>query len=159
MASIAWHAGTINKLKQKHAMFDSLKIQVYPEVNGVVTMNGEPVEGALVKFVYNYNDKDKVIETTTDKSGKFHFSEKYERTLRMVFGLETAIHQNITIIYNYATYVAWRTIKYAHGEDTALSNKLTSLNCELTNEEKRQLIDPTSPIKDGIYSLARWDNQ
>ena len=156
---MAYQAGTINKLIQKYAMFDSLKIQVYPEVNGVVTMNGEPVEGALVKLVYNYNDKENTIETTSDKNGRFHFTEINIHTLRLLLPLETSIDQKITINYNHATYLAWQTTKYALKDDPAISKKLSSLNCELTNEEKRQLIDPASPIKHGVYSVARWDNQ
>jgi len=139
-------------------MFDSLKIQVFPEVNGVVTMNSEPVEGALVKLVYNYNHKDNVIETKTDESGEFHFNEKYVHTLRLLLPFETSIDQQIIINYNHNTYVAWRTTKFAHGNDTAISRKLSFLNCELTNEEKRQLINPASPVKTSVYSLARWKN-
>jgi len=139
-------------------MFDSLKIQAFPEVNGVVTMNGEPVEGALVKLVYNYNHKDKFIETTTDKSGKFHFSEKYTHTLRLLLPFQTSIDQQIIINYNHNTYIAWRTTKFSHGNDTAISKILSSLICELTSEADYQVIDPTSPSKYTAYSLARWTN-
>jgi len=139
-------------------MFDFLKIQVFPEVNGTVTMNGQAVKGASVKLVYDYNDKENTIETVTGENGEFHFNEKYIHTVRLILPFETSIHQQITIYYNHNTYIAWRTTKYAHKEDPAISKKLSSLNCELTNEEKRHLINPASPVKHGAYSVARWKN-
>ena len=136
-------------------MFDSLKIQVFPEVNGVVTMNGEPVEGALIKLVYDYNDKENIIETHTKNNGEFHFPEKNIHTLLKFLPMEIHVYQQIIISHNNNDYIAWRASKHKHGTDNDISKKLNFLNCELTNEEIEQFFG--DGYRENLtYGLARW---
>jgi len=136
-------------------MFDFLKIQVFPEVNGVVTMNDQPVEGASVKLLYDYNDKKNIMKTVTKKDGGFHFPEKNILTLLKLLPFEIHVHQQIFINYNHVEYTAWSASKHKHGIDTEISKKLNHLNCELTNEEINQFFD-SNHRKYITYGLARW---
>ncbi len=54
--------------------FNLFIIHVFSDVSGIVTFQGEPVEGAkIIRTADHQNDKVYTDTTTTDKDGKFSF--------------------------------------------------------------------------------------
>jgi len=138
-------------------MFNILKFQIYPEVNGIVTMNGEPVEGAVVKRFHDFRDKEKTCEYITKKDGEFHFPETNGYSLWGLTPFENRTHQIITINFNHAEYTAWRLSKSSRDDDPALSKILSMLCCELTNEEVHKSIDRGNYLTASSFGLAHWN--
>ena len=137
-------------------MPNPLKFQIYPEVNGIVTMNGEPVEGAEVTMSYIFRGKQGSTICKTDRNGVFTFKEKTIYSLASILLLQSVISQKLSIKYNHIEYSAWNVIKYNPSDDPKLTKLLTNLTCELTNPETKQKIDPESVNPMIVRGIARW---
>jgi len=146
------------------AFFDFMKINVFSDVDGIVTLNGEPVSGATVKQYaeVEFNSNKFNREVVTDSQGRFHFDAIYARTMNTFLSSANMVSQLITIHYEGRSYDAWRKVKgnYDYGgelnnikdivgerdEMKVFSNKLSSaqggekiiplnFTCELTDDD------------------------
>lgn len=73
---------------------------MFTQVEGVVLLNGQPVQGAEVISSYDWSAKDekKSNAVTTDKNGLFSFPEWTSQSfLSLVFPIEPVVDQTIII--------------------------------------------------------------
>lgn len=117
-------------------LFDFMKICLFSEVKGVVTLEGKPVAGAEIVRTAEINDKVHTDKTVTDESGKFHFEAMYTHSMnKIIFIIEPVIPQTMTIIHNDEEYLGWRTSKRDYHENAELDDgKKIRLTCEIADE-------------------------
>lgn len=136
-------------------LFDFFTIYVFSDLQGIVTMKGEPVVGAQVTRVANH-EEDKVYtdSTTTDAQANFSFDAMSTFSLRpIMLG---------TIIQQYGQdYVAWKAIKkynHRYGElydDEVVKPKKPNLMCELTDHEDDRKIIKMTYRQVSVYGLCK----
>ena len=136
------------------------EVHLSPEVNGVGTINGTPVEGAQVVRTLDY-DQAYREEEVTDKNGHFSFPEKNIRSNRPNKMLdETRVRQIVTVNYEGTSYLLWYHTPGGITERTAVSQRLGSLHCDLMTPEKELLFrnheKPDFPH--AAFSICRWDD-
>ena len=118
------------------SMFDAFKVYLFSEVNGVVTLEGQPVVGAEVIRSANYGKAytDKAI---TDKEGKFFFSEMTTSKISALLPGQHVIDQSIIIRNQNKEFKAWELTRVGSGPNAELGIDLNLL-CELGNEYAKQ---------------------
>ena len=125
-------------------MFDFLKIYLFSEVNGVVLLNGKPVQGAELIRTAAPGSKSYTDKAMTDAEGRFHFDAMVVHTLRTLIPGEAVIRQTISIRFQGKDYLGWKSTKRDianHGELNLLDPRkslpiqLFRVECELTNED------------------------
>jgi len=118
------------------SMFDAFKVYLFSEVNGLVTLDGQPVEGADVIRSANYGEiySDR---TTTDKDGKFFLGEMTTSKLSALLPGQHVIDQSILIRNHDKEFKAWELTRVGSGPNAELDIKL-NLHCELNNEHIKQ---------------------
>ncbi|WP_102794751.1 DUF6795 domain-containing protein [Bowmanella denitrificans] len=124
---------------------------MFTEVEGVVLLNGKPVEGAEVTSSYDWSVKDEKKSKTviTDSHGTFHFKEwKSQSVLSLVFPIQPVISQKITINYSGQEYTAWRNIKSTYGTGDEVGKSPIRIECELNSEFKEQ-------ESNGFYGICK----
>ncbi len=134
-------------------LFDMFKITIFSEFKGVVTNNGKPVEGLVLKQTADHDtDKVYVNTVTTDKEGKFRFKRINKWSLRPLM-FDTRIHQTITVQTSDGERVVWETNKrnnFPRGEivlDDKKSSKPIYCRVELSGDDQiRHLINESSNI-------------
>jgi len=106
------------------ALFDFMKINVFSDVDGIVTLNGEPVSGATVKQYaeVEFNSNKFNREVVTDSQGRFHFDAIYARTMNTFLPSANSVIQKITIEYSGKQYQAWKSIKNNYDYDGELND-------------------------------------
>lgn len=140
---------------------DFMKIYIFSEVDGVVLMEGKPVNGAKVVRTADFKDKIYTDTVVTDKSGRFHFNDISTFSMRLS---ETSILQKMVIFYQENEYLAWELLKrndnhYGELNDPEAPEKTIrklNLTCELTeNQNKKQVVNFKFGNKT-VYGLCRW---
>lgn len=134
-------------------LLDMFKITIFSEFKGVVTNNGKPVEGLVLKRTADH-DTDKVYTdtATTDKDGQFRFKRITKWSLRPLM-FDTRIHQTITVQTSDGECVVWQTLKlnnFPRGE-IALDNEKSSkpIHCRVElngDDQKDHYINESSNI-------------
>jgi Domain of unknown function (DUF6795) len=155
---------TLNSIQQVQAMgiLDFFTIHVFSDVTGVVTLNGEPVEGAeIIRTADHAHDKLYKDATVTDENGYFALKDISTFSLRPIM-LPTVIDQKIYIKYKGMEYLAWDLLKrtnHIYGElnDKDVPNpKKLELKCELTDDQQKET-RVTLEFGDKIITgLCRW---
>jgi len=125
------------------AFFDSMKVNLFSDMKGVVTLNGEPVAGAVVKRLAK-PEKSYWDETITDAQGNFSFDVMKMHTLWKLLPGQVTILQKVTIEYQGQEYLAWK-MGGANGRYKGELNEIDVLGsggeididliCELTAKE------------------------
>ena len=110
-----------------------LKSCVFSEVEAVLTLNGEAVEGARIVRKGNWQSE-KPDETITDTNGKFRFPAVYERNFIRLLASEFAVSQSLTVHYQGKEFVFWVNSKREVEENSELAGKDLRFRCELTND-------------------------
>jgi|GEM_PF-1828123 len=151
------------------SLFDFMKICVFSDVRGVVTLNGEVISGASItreaKVVFN--GKEYVDTATTDKNGEFSFPVLNASSVNTVLPSAKLVNQNISISYEGKTYTAWQMVKqnYQYGGElnsytgSKLPADATPLDivCELSNDDKvRKAGNHRYTVLTGI---CRWQGE
>ena len=130
-------------------LFDFVKICLFSEVNGVVTLNGKPVPDVEVvrtmRMGHNniYTDK-----TTTDNQGHYRFAARFTHSIRKIAPVEPLIFQRMVFVYQSKEYLGWETDKRNYQINGELDVAI-NLVCELTNES-RVRVGPRHRGIDGI---------
>jgi len=144
--------------------FDLLTIHVFSNVSGIVTFQGEPVDGAkIIRTADHEHDKVYTDTTTTDKDGQFSFKGISTFTLRPIMMMGTIIRQKIMIKYQGMEYLAWRTLKrnnYKYGElndEDAESPVNFHLLCELTNPQDERKVVQFKIFRQSVRGLCKWE--
>ena len=139
------------------AWFKKTEVELSPEINGTVTLNGNPVTGATVHRLLTYSDKKFNDSTTTDENGRFQFPVKVVK-LKVSSMFDTAVTQKLVVDYESRQTEIWtaanlNTLKY-----DSIYQLLSSMHCELTSPEMRleiPLRNPQSPPL-GVVSLCTF---
>lgn len=113
------------------------KLVLFSEVEGVVTMNGAPVEGAEItqQAIYSDTDFKPKFETTTDTDGRFRFDAvtKSAGLARLSFDQFSTL-QILMIKVDGKEYEAWRHTKFSPDPGTETKGGPFKLVCELTDD-------------------------
>ena len=127
------------------------KVCLFSKISGIVTMHGEPVEGAKLLRKADWNGI-KTDEAITDVTGHFDFPALFERTITKYLPQEFVVSQEIIIHYNGKAYVIWSGVKRQKEENSESRGKSLIVECELTNERKLITVNRNS-----IFTICTWD--
>ncbi|MBT1063889.1 hypothetical protein KJY73_09915 [Bowmanella sp. Y26] len=132
---------------------------MFTEVEGVVLLNGEPVEGAEVISSYDWSNKDerKSKKLLTDSYGKFSFPEwSSKQFLSSILPMEPVIRQEIIIEYKGERYTAWAFNKHSYGRGDETGKSPIKLVCDLAMEFKRH---PLEGVSDKYYGICKLQEE
>ncbi len=106
------------------ALFDFLKICVFTDVSGMVTLDGNPVEGAKIMQAakVSFNNDEFFGEAITNENGEFRFPAIYAKTINRFLPSANAVSQLITIEYQGNVYQAWQSVKPNYDYDGELND-------------------------------------
>lgn len=90
-------------------LFESMTVNLFSEMQGVVTFHGEPVAGARITRLAIPASKEYVDSTETDASGRFSFERMTTRSFLKLLPGDDSVFQKIVIHYKGEEYVAWET--------------------------------------------------
>lgn len=134
------------------------EVHLSPEVKGVVTLNGTPVEGAGVVKTLDF-DQEYRDEQITDKDGRFAFPEKNIRSERPNTMLdETRVRQIVTVTYKGQKYLLWYATPGTIHRRAAVTRKLSLMYGELTSPETEQGFENVEKpqFPHSAFSVCRW---
>lgn len=139
--------------------FKKTELELSPEVNGTVTLNGKPIAGAKVLRLLTYSDKKFNDSATTDEQGRFQLPVKAVK-LKVSSMFDTAVTQKLVVDYESRQTEIWvasnlNTLKY-----DSIYQLLSSMKCELTSPDMRLEIpmrNPQSPPL-GVVSLCSFEH-
>jgi len=120
-------------------LFDFMKVCLFSEVNGVVTLQGKPVAGAKIVRTAKINDTPYTDSTVTDKSGKFYFEARFTSSINKIVPVEPRIPQKLVIEHDGQEHTAWEMSKRNYDLDGELGKPI-NISCEITNKEVKQEI-------------------
>lgn len=137
--------------------FKKTEVELSPEINGTITLNGKPATGATVLRLLTYSDKKFNDSTTTDENGHFRFPVKVVK-LKVSSMFDTAVTQKLVVDYESRQTEIWtaanlNTLKY-----DSIYQLLSCMHCELTSPEMRLEIpmrNPQSPPL-GVVSMCAF---
>lgn len=133
-------------------------VHLSPEVNGVVMLDGNPAKGARVVRTLDY-DQEYQEETLTNEGGAFYFPEKTIQSSRPGKLLdETRVRQIVTVTYQGEKYLLWYATPGTIHWRTGITNRLSSMRCELTNPEVEQGFENVEKPRfpHSTFSVCRW---
>ncbi|MCI0506530.1 MAG: carboxypeptidase-like regulatory domain-containing protein [Gammaproteobacteria bacterium] len=121
-------------------LFDFMKVCLFSEVNGVVTLEGKPVAGAEIVRTAKFSDTEHTDKAVTDADGKFHFDAMYTYSInKALMIIEPVFHQKMMINYQAKEYRGWKTVKRSYDENTEVGEgKQIILTCELTDDDLKK---------------------
>lgn len=90
-------------------IFDSMTVNLFSEMKGVVTLHGKPVAGAVVTRTANPSGKEYIDSTKTDSSGRFSFERATTKSFLKLLPGDDSVFQKVLINYDGIEYVAWET--------------------------------------------------
>jgi len=132
-------------------LFDFMKVCLFSEVGGVVTLAGKPVAGVELVRTAKFDDKDYTDKTTTDAQGKFHFDPVFSTSL---LKWDPSIFQTIILHYQGKEYIGWKLMRTNYELNGELDDNklLTNMLCELSIEptKKDQL------VRRPVNGICKW---
>ncbi|MBZ9611610.1 carboxypeptidase-like regulatory domain-containing protein [Rheinheimera maricola] len=139
--------------------FKKTEVELSPEVNGTVTLNGKPISGAKVLRYLTYSDKKFNDSATTDEQGHFQLPVKAVK-VKVSSMFDTAVTQNLVVDHANKQTEIWtagttNTLNY-----DSIRKLLSSMKCELTSPEMRLEIprgNPQSPPL-GVASICSFEH-
>lgn len=133
-------------------------VQLFPEVQGRVTMNGKALEGVTVFREATYDHMESQ-ETRTGPDGRFSFPEWniQSRTPGKPF-VEDRMRQVVAVEHETGDYLLWHYVTGRVEGEKVVAEKLSSLNCDLSDEE---IIHHFPSVEDpsfthDVSSICRW---
>ena len=125
---------------------DFLNVCLFSEINGVVTLGGNPVAGAELVRTAKNGEKVYTDRTKTDENGRFQFSAMYTHSVYKIAPVEPFITQKIKILTGGNEYLAWELDKrnydlngeLRHYHSNGEVNLELNIRCELGTERRRQ---------------------
>ena len=137
---------------QAMSIFDAGKVCTFSSVRATVTYEGEPVKGAKVTRLTDWNTPSTDM-TTTNENGYFELPSLYERSIsRVVLPIQFAVSQVITVEYNGQSNEIWVNTKMKPEENSELGGIPINLKCELSNEMKTYRV--SGPI---LGTICTWE--
>ena len=146
------------------AFFDSMKVNLFSEMKGVVTLEGKPVSGAsITRTAIPSNDKEYTDSAQTDDAGHFSFGAMETHMFLKLLPSDSSIHQKIVINYAGQQYLAWKILAASDRPNGELNERdvigtdqeiFIDLVCELTASETAKAGAYTS----AVFGLCTWPN-
>jgi hypothetical protein len=124
---------------------------VFSAVDGIVTLQGEPLQN--VKVTRSYSESKKVDEVTyTDSEGRFKFPDWVDTTLFDFSFLPTEIRiiQEIVVEHQGTQYDAWISAKSDYEKNSELKGTPINLSCELSSEPSYK----ETPSEQTVYGVC-----
>lgn len=128
---------------------------LFSAISGVITLKGEPVNGAKIRRVVTRPHKadEKVDFTATDAFGHFEMPSVFDSIfIAKFFPLEFSVAQLIFVEYNGEELKIWDGIKAIPAENAESNGKPLVVTCELSSEDQRVRVG-----RGAIYSKCIWD--
>ncbi|WP_148275662.1 DUF6795 domain-containing protein [Rheinheimera nanhaiensis] len=137
--------------------FKKYDVHLSPAVRGTVLLDGKPLANAVVSRELHY-DKEYVDRTSTDSDGNFSFPEKNIRSRKPGGLAEMRTRQVIVVQHQQKNYLLWYLTTSSIAPQQAIVQRLSSLNCDLTNDEQEHVFSniekPDFPHS--TFSICRW---
>lgn len=116
------------------SLFKGSEVCVFSAMEGKITLQGKPVDGArIVRKVAWKDQTGETEETTTNSNGEFEFS-MMNRSLRQLLTAQFVATQDITVYYEGKEYTIWTMGKMDKSEYGELGGKPENFRCELTDD-------------------------
>ena len=124
-------------------MFDFVKVCLFSEVNGVVTLNGKPVAGVEVVRTAELGCNDKLFtdRTLTDDQGRYRFSARFTHSVCKIAPVEPIVSQKIVFLHQGKEYLGWEMTKHNYEVDGELRRPI-QLSCDLNTKNDRKEFGP-----------------
>lgn len=145
--------------------FDSMKVDLFSEMKGTVTINERPVAGAVItRAAIPNNEKRYSDSTTTDSEGHFRFDRMQTSMFLKLLPTSIVVQQKIIIEYEDKQYLAWETNNFDGRNKGELNEHEVigtgrefdiDLKCELTNNTA----DKAGAYTLVISGICNWDGQ
>ena len=126
---------------------------VASDVEGRLTLNGQPAVGARVVRKVNWKDQTgESEETVTDEAGRFSLPARWD-VLRRALPAQFVAHQSIIVHYQGQEYQIWGTGKLETTEYSEFGGKPENFRCELTDDLRRVDLDYGF-----VATICRWEH-
>jgi len=136
---------------------------LFSRIEGQVLMNGKPVSGAeIVQDAIHKPEQHNITRTESDGNGNFVFEKRAVKpgiggAILSVLPGEVVVSQEINIVHEGKTYLAWQSTKRDYDDGTEGYNKYDpasvkkpfKLVCELTGE-------PIIHDQENFYGICRF---
>lgn len=132
------------------SIFDFLKLCLFSELNGTVTLNGSPVAEAKITQTAIWQQTTYIHVTHTDAQGRFHFDSFNKHSIGAILPHEPIVWQKMTITHNDKEYLAWETTKRDYNEGDEFEGKPIRIACELSDSVKDTYIRNDRQLITGI---------
>ncbi len=121
---------------QGHAMAFSKTLYLFSEVNGIVLLDGKPVQGVEVTQEYDWHWKEEKGSkvAVTDAEGRFHFPVITGKSLTAGLPHQPVIEQKLRLSYQGKEYKGWLHGKDNYDEHGELKGQPLNLVCDLNDE-------------------------
>jgi len=134
------------------AFFSKEEVVLFSPMEGVITYEGQPAEGAeVVRQVTWKNDETRTDRSEADENGQFSFPVITDSD-RQVLPTQFVAHQRVYVNYRGEEYVIWMMGKISTDLYGELGGKPSNFRCELTSDLRR-VEGPYS----GLGTMCKWD--
>lgn len=163
LAAVALVVAVLLPMEEVFAgMFGFIKkydVHLSPEVRGRILRDGEPVQGMQVSRSLTYEDE-LIDRTTTDRDGRFSFPSKSIQSRLPGRPLtEMRTHQIVYATEKGKHFILWHYTAESIEPETTVTEKLSELNCDLSNPEKLyhfKWVEHPDFTHD-VISICRWE--
>ncbi|WP_328185443.1 DUF6795 domain-containing protein [Marinobacter sp. OP 3.4] len=132
--------------------------ELFPEVNGTLTISGVPMEGLTVVQEAHLEDTE-VRKTKTDVNGQFSFPEWeiYSRHPGLPLS-EIRLFQIMTVQYQGKQYMLWHHVTGGFKGAEMITEVLADMRCDLFEPEAQiGFPDVEHPsFEHAVFSVCRW---
>lgn len=147
------------------AFFDSMKVNLFSEMQGVITLSGKPVTGArITRTAIPDNDKKYSDSTISDSEGRFHFDKMETHMFMKVLPGQSSVAQKVIIEHEGKQYIAWEAAAAGDNDKGELNEMdvigtdkeiAIDLKCDLMSEKT----DKAGAYTTVISGICSWDGQ
>lgn len=128
---------TLGLFTHGHAMAFFKPFTLFSDMEGIILLDGQPVEGVEVRqnYFWHWGDKKGTNLTTTDAKGRYHFPAITGRSITAnLLPHEPVIDQDVTFVYKGKTFRGWFHSKHNYEDMGELGGKPLRLVCDLKDE-------------------------
>ena len=146
--------------------FDAMKVHLFSEMKGVVTLEGKPVKGAVItRTAISNDDKEHTDSTITDSAGRFHFGRMETHLFLKLLPTSIGTYQKVIIDYDGKQYRAWKIGDAYDRNNGELNDRDVigtdkeidiDLKCELTAEDTSKKGGAHTKV---VFGICTWEGQ
>ncbi|TBU81483.1 hypothetical protein DNK06_06795 [Pseudomonas daroniae] len=122
-------------LLQGQAMAFGKTLYLFSEVEGIVLLDGQPVEGVEVERICHWKDELKTERMLTDALGRYHFPEITAKSLLWsLLPHEPVVFQLLRIHHQGKLHKGWDFTKHNYDSLGEVKNHRLKFVCDLNSE-------------------------